>query len=107
MVWKDGVYNIQTNMAPIVAPHTGINSVVSSVPGSIPNKFYNSPGHLGEYQLTISLATTPADKIMLYVDFGLSHVHGTFVYCEYLAAAVWTQVMCLSHVADVQSEVYM
>jgi hypothetical protein len=81
MMWKDGAYNIQTTLAPIIAPHTGINTAVTAASGSLVSKFYNSPGHLGEYQFTISLTTAVTDKIMMYVDFGLNHVNEMLVYC--------------------------
>lgn len=81
MTWRDGAYSIQSTITPIIAVHTGINAVATAVASSLLFKFYNSPGHLGEYQLNIAVPTTANDKIAIYVDFGNSHVHEVFVEC--------------------------
>lgn len=81
MVWKDGSYNIQTTLSPVVAAYSGANTSVSSVTTTLNNKFYSSPAYLGEYQITVNLATLAGEKVEVYVDFGLNHVHETFVEC--------------------------
>ena len=78
MQWKDSSYALQTTFANIIGLHNGINSVTSSFVTTLVNKYYSSPGFLEEYELTLGVGTS-GERISLWVDFGNSHVHETFV----------------------------
>lgn len=81
MMWKDGVYNIQTTSANVTALHTSMNTAVTALTGTLANKYYNAAGYRAEYVFSLNLATTTTDKLQINVEFPNSHVHSTFLEC--------------------------
>jgi hypothetical protein len=79
VVWKDGVYTLQTTASNITIQHTNINNVTTNIVGNLINKNYNTPSYLGEYTLNFLTSTTNTTLVKIYVNFYPLHVHYTFV----------------------------
>jgi len=107
MAWKDSTYTLQSTAASLLLSHAAINTVTTSIVGTLINKNYNSPGYHAEYTISLALATNTSNKIITYIDFYPYHVHSAYLECEYSIAGVWNQVLCIPTFRDTQSEIYI